>query len=76
VCLTALSRMRAVIEQEDVEQGVIVASLGGGTLVLVIRPQGQGAAELAASWRARGFGRDRRTLTRFLEAVQALITTA
>jgi hypothetical protein len=81
LCATALAQLRATIEQQDVEQGVIVATFGDrlmGTseLSLALRPLGEGQTELAATWRARKRGGDRRRLAVFLEAVDALISAA
>jgi hypothetical protein len=82
VCVTVLGQMRAVIERPDVERGTIVAALGAGLLAprselsLALRPLGAGQTELAATWRARKHGGDRRMLAVFLEAVDALIGQA
>ena len=79
VCLTALGQMRAMIERHDVDQGTIVATFGEGLLVpmselsLALRPLGQGRTELAATWRARKRGGDRRLLAVFLDSVDRLI---
>jgi hypothetical protein len=81
ICVTALAQVRAAIERQDVEQGVIVAMLGdtllgASELSLALRPLGEGQTELAAIWRARKRGGDRRRLAVFLEAVDALIRAA
>jgi hypothetical protein len=79
ICLTALGQLRAMIERHDVEQGTIVALLGEGLLgpsselSLALRPLDAGRTELAATWRARKCGGDRRLLTVFLDSVDALI---
>ena len=79
ICLTALGQLRARIERHDVEQGTIVALLGEGLLgsiselSLALHPLGEGRTELAATWRARKRGGDRRLLTVFLDSVDALI---
>ena len=82
VCVTVLGQLRATIERHDVEQGAIVAALGEGLLApiselsLALRPLGEGQTELAATWRARKRGGDRRLLAVFLESVDALIGQA
>jgi hypothetical protein len=79
VCVTALGQLRATIERHDVEQGTIVAAFGEGSLgpiselALALRPLGHGQTVLAATWRARKRGGDRRLLAVFLEAVAALV---
>ena len=79
ICLTALGQLRATIERHDVEQGTIVALLGEGMLgpiselSLALRPLDAGRTELAATWRARKRGGDRRLLAVFLDAVGGLI---
>lgn len=79
ICVMALGQLRATIKRHDVEQGVIVATLGEGSLAptselsLVLRPFGEGQTELAATWRARKRGGDQRLLVVFLEAVDGLI---
>ena len=82
ICMTALAQLRATIERQDVSQGTISAVLGAGLLgttselSLLLRPLGEGQTELAATWRARKRGGDRRLLAVFLEAVDALISSA
>jgi len=79
ICLTALAQLRATIERQDIDQGTISAAFGEGLLgptselSLALRPLGEGQTELAATWRARTRGGDRRLLGVFLEAVDALI---
>jgi hypothetical protein len=79
ICLTALGQMRATIKRHDVEQGTIVALLGEGLLgpiselSLTLQPLDAGRTELAATWRARKRGGDRRLLMVLLNAVDALI---
>jgi len=78
ICLTALGVLRATIERHDVEQGTIVARLGVALgpiseLSLVLQPLDAGRTELAATWRARKRGGDRRLLAVFLDAVDGLI---
>jgi hypothetical protein len=79
LCLTALGLLRATIEHHDVEQGTIVARVSQGSLgpvselSLVLRPLDEGRTELAATWRARRRGGDRRLLTVFLDSVGGLI---
>jgi hypothetical protein len=79
ICVTALAQLRATIERQDVEQGVIIATLGQGLLgptselALALRPFGESQTELAATWRARKRGGDQRLLAVFLEAVDGLI---
>ena len=82
VCVTVLGQLRATIERYDVEQGTIVAALGAGLLApnselsLALRPLGEGQTELAATWRARKRGGDRRLPAVFFEAVDMLIGQA
>jgi hypothetical protein len=77
--LTALGQLRATIERHDIDQGTIVATLGEGLLApmselsLALRPLGEGRTELAATWRARKRGGDRRLLTVFLDSVDGLM---
>src|SRR2546421_12071423 len=79
ICLTALGQLRATIERHDVDQGTIVAVLGAGLLApiselsLALRPLGAGQTELAATWRARKHGGDRRLLAVFLDTIDGLI---
>ena len=79
LCLTALGLLHATIEQHDVEQGAIVALLGAGLLgpaselSVALRPLDQGQTELAATWRARKRGGDRRLLRVFMDTVGELI---
>ena len=79
ICVTALGQLRATIKRHDVEQGVIIAILGEGSvapaseLALALRPLGDGQTELVAAWRARKRGGDQRLLAVFLEAVDGLI---
>ena len=79
ICLMALAQLRATIERQDVDQGTISAAFGEGLpgptseLSLALRPLGEGQTELAATWRARKRGGDRRLLAVFLEAVDARI---
>jgi hypothetical protein len=79
ICLTALAQMRATIGRHDVEQGTIVALFGEGLLgpiselSLALQPLDAGRTELAATWRARKRGGDRRLLMVFLDAVDGLI---
>ena len=78
-CLTALGQLRATIERQDVERGVIVASIGRGGLApvsqlsLVLQPQDDRRTELVATWRALRRGGDRRLLTLFLDSVDVLL---
>ena len=82
ICLTALAQLRATIERQDVGQGTIIAVFGDGPLgpsselSLALRSLGEGQTELAATWRARKRGGDRRLLAVFLEAADALIRLA
>jgi hypothetical protein len=82
ICLTALGQLRATIERHDVEQGMIIALLGEGSLgpiselSLALRPLDAGRTELAATWRARKRGGDRRLLAVFLDAVDGLVRSA
>jgi len=77
-CLTALGRMRADVERQDLERGVIVATIGRGALApvselsLTVAPAGEGRAHLAVTWRARRLGGDRAILPAFLESVDSL----
>src|SRR3954469_300082 len=79
LCLTALGLLHATIERHDVEQGAIVALLGEGLLGLaseisvVLRPLDEGRTEIAATWRARKRGGDRRLLRVFMDTVDGLI---
>jgi len=78
ICVTALAQLRATIQHHDVEQGMIVAMLGEGSLAptsvsLALHPLAEMRTELVAIWRARKRGGDRRRLAVFLEAVDALI---
>jgi hypothetical protein len=79
ICVTALGQLRATITRHDVEQGVIVATLGAGSLApvsklsLALHPLPTGQTELAVTWRAHKRGGDRRLPAVFLEAVDALI---
>jgi hypothetical protein len=82
ICITALGQLRATIERHDVDQGIISAAFGAGSLAptsdlsLVLRPLGEGQTELLATWRARKRGGDRRLPAVFLEAVDTLIKQA
>ena len=79
ICVAVLGQLRATIERHNVEEATIVAALGEGLLApiselaLALRPLGEGQTELAATWRARKHGGDRRLLAVFLEAVDTLI---
>ena len=79
ICVTALGQLRAAIKHHDVEQGLIVATLGEGLLAptselaLTLHPLSAGQTELVATWRARKRGGDRRLPTVFLEAVDGMI---
>jgi hypothetical protein len=80
-CVAALSQLRGAIEHHDVEHGTLVAAFGEGPLgpvselSLTLRPLGAGRTELAATWRARKRGGDRRLLAAFFESVDALIAS-
>jgi hypothetical protein len=80
-CLTALGRMRAEVEQQDLDAGTIVATIGGGLLgpvselALKISPAGEGRSSLAVLWRARRLGGDRAILPAFLDSVDSLAGT-
>ena len=82
ICITALAQLRATIERQDVAQGTIIAAFGdrllgpSSELSLALRSLGEGQTELAATWRARKHGGDRRLLAVFLEAADALIRLA
>jgi hypothetical protein len=77
-CQAALARIRANIEQQDIERGTIVATIGAGALApvselaLEIRPEGEGRASLEVTWRARKLGGDKAILRSFLDAVDSL----
>ena len=78
-CLAALGRMRAQVEQQDLERGVIVATVGAGLLApvtelaLTVAPLDEGRASLSVIWRARKLGGDRVILPVFLESVDSLV---
>jgi hypothetical protein len=80
-CLTALGRMRAEVEQQDLDRGTIVATVGGGPLGPVselsvkVSPVGDGRSSLAVLWRSRRLGGDRAILPAFLESVDSLAKT-
>jgi hypothetical protein len=82
ICVTALGRMGARIERQDVERGTIVATVGDRLLApvseldltLVAREPGQ--TQLVARWRARKLGGDRRILAAFLGSVGSLAARA
>ncbi|HET9222499.1 MAG TPA: hypothetical protein VFO07_08350 [Roseiflexaceae bacterium] len=80
-CLTALGRMRAEVEQQNLEAGTIVATVGGGglgpvsELTLKISPAGEGRSSLSVLWRARKLGGDRAILPAFLDSVDSLTKT-
>ena len=77
-CLTALGRMRAHVEQQNLEEGTIVATVGGGALgpvselALKISPAGEGRSSLSTLWRARRLGGDHAILPAFLDSVDSL----
>jgi len=81
-CLTALGRMRAQVEQQDLEGGTIVATVGGGglapisELALKISPGPDGGARLAVTWRARRLGGDRAILPALLASIDSLARPA
>jgi hypothetical protein len=78
VCQAALGRMRAQVEQQDLERGTIVATIGGAglaplsELALKIAPEDAGRAGLVVTWRARKLGGDRAILPAFLASVDSL----
>jgi hypothetical protein len=78
-CLTALGQLHARIESQDVERGVITATVGAGPFVpmselaLHITQLVDGRTELVVRWRARRRGGDRRVLPTFVEAVGTLL---
>ena len=80
-CLTALGRMRAEVEQQNLEEGTIVATVGGGglgpisELALKISPAGEGRSSLSVLWRARKLGGDRAILPAFLDSLESLTKT-
>jgi hypothetical protein len=80
-CLTALGRMRAEVEQQNLEDGSIVATVGGGVLgpiselALKISPAGEGRSSLSVLWRARRLGGDHAILPAFLDSVDSLAKT-
>jgi hypothetical protein len=80
-CLTALGRMRAEVEQQDLNAGTIVATVGGGPLgpvselALKVSPAGESRSSLSVLWRARRLGGDRTILPAFLNSVDSLIKT-
>ena len=80
-CLIALGRMRAEVEQQDLDAGKIVATVGGGALgpvselALKISPAGEGRSSLSVLWRARRLGGDRAILPAFLDSVDSLTKT-
>ena len=82
VCTTALGQLRATLTHHDVEQGVIVATIGTGALApiselaLALRSVGEGRTELTATWRAHKRGGDQRLLAVFLAAVDTLLQQA
>jgi hypothetical protein len=78
-CLTALGRMRAQVERQDLAQGEIVALIGGSgplalasELALKITPVDAGHTSLSVTWRARRLGGDQAILPAFLAAVDSL----
>ena len=82
-CLTALGRMRAVVERQNLAQGALVALIGGSgplapasELALEIAPAGTGRTRLTVTWRARRLGGDRAILPAFLGSVDSLIGQA
>jgi hypothetical protein len=79
-CMTALGRMRAQVERQDLAEGAIVAVVGGSgplapasELVLKIAPTGGGHTSLTAIWSARRLGGDRAILPAFLGSVESLV---
>jgi hypothetical protein len=78
-CLTALGRMRAQVEQQDLERGTIVATIGAGPLAsvselaLVIAPLDERRSSLTVTWRARKLGGDRAILPAFINSVESLV---
>jgi hypothetical protein len=80
-CLTALGRMRAEVEQQNLETGTIVATIGGGglgpvsELALKISPAGEERSSLSVLWRARKLGGDYAILLAFLDSVDSLAKT-
>jgi hypothetical protein len=80
-CLTALGRMRAEVEQQDLAAGTIVATVGGGALgpvselTLKVSPAGEGRSSLTVLWRARRLGGDRAILPAFWDSVDSLAKT-
>lgn len=78
-CLTALAQMQASIEHHDVEQGLIVAQVGGTgpfattiRLALRIAHAGSAHARLAIEQPARS-GRARRVVATLLETIDRLL---
>lgn len=82
ICVTVLGQLRAKITHHDVEQGMIIATIGEGSLAptselaLALRPLGDGRTELTATLRARKRGGDQRLLAVFLDSIAALIGQA
>jgi hypothetical protein len=81
-CLTALGRMRAEVEQQDLERGTIVATVGRGVLspvselALRVAPADAGRTNLTVTWRARRLGGDRTILPALLESIDSLVRGA
>jgi hypothetical protein len=81
-CQTVLGRMRAEVEQQDLERGTIVATVGGAVLApvselaLKIATEQSGRTSMVVVWRARRLGGDRAILPAFLESVDALARQA
>jgi hypothetical protein len=77
-CQAALARLRADVEQQDLEHRTIVAAVGGGVLGPVselkikVEPLEDGRAHLSVAWQARKLGGDRTVLQSFLTAVDLL----
>ena len=83
ICMTALGRMRAQVEQQDLARGVIVALVGGtgplalaSELALQIAVTDAGGTSLRVIWRARRLGGDRAILPAFLMSVDSLAKQA
>ncbi len=71
-CQAALARLRANVEQQDIEQGRIVATVGGSELKIKVAPLEDGRAHLTVTWHARRLGGDRTVLQSFLASVDSL----
>ena len=77
-CLTALGQLRANIEVQEIERGVIVAMIGAGLLApvselaLTLRPLDEAQTSLSVTWRARRLGGDRTVLRALVDAIDVL----